>query len=293
MTWPNRLYATSGQSGGRLNNDHPPVYSEPTFFRHLDSHSRSWRWYRHEFPTLRLLDDRYRRGHHDNFESIRQLHRDAADGKLRDVSWIDPNYIEGGPDSRANSDQPPSNVLDGQDLVVDVVQSIISSPQWQKTLLVITYDEHGGFYDHVPPPGTHDDRPDMFRKYGVRVPGLVVSPWVPRGSVSSIVFDHISIVKTVLLRFCSSTTGQIPRMSGRVDAAHHLGTLLTLSTPRTVAATTQSAGGASLNGLKSRLQAARRRLASRPRRSLPPSDLQRDIEAARAHLASQGEPVGT
>jgi hypothetical protein len=133
----------------------------------------------------------------------------------------------------------------------------------------------------------------MFRKYGVRVPALVVSPWVPRGSVSSIVFDHASIVKTVLLRFCRDANDQIPRMSGRVDGAHHLGTLLTSPTARSASAVTQSAGGASLAGLRSRVQAARRRLSGRPRRSHPPSDLQREIAAAKAYLASQGEPVGT
>ena len=68
-------------------------------------------------------------------------------------------------------------------------------------MLVITYDEHGGFYDHVLPPAAHDDRP-AFRTYGVRVPAFVVSPFTPRASVSNTVYDHTSIIKTILLRFC-------------------------------------------------------------------------------------------
>jgi phospholipase C len=294
MTWPNRLYATSGQSGGRLNNDDDvvPLYSEPSFFRHLDSRNRSWRWYRHDFPSLRMLDDEYRRGHHDNFETIGQFYRDVADGKLRNVSWIDPNFIDLGNEDRANDDHPPTDILNAQEMVADVVQALMNGPQWRKTLLVITYDEHGGFYDHVPPPAAHDDRADRFRLYGVRVPAIVVSPWVPRGSVSSITFDHTSIIKTVLLRFCRDANGQIPRMSGRVAAASHLGTLLTEPTARSVTAIAQSAGGTSLAGLRSRIQAARKRHPARPPRLHPPTDLQREVTAAKAYLASQGEPVG-
>jgi phospholipase C len=294
MTWPNRLYATAGQSGGLLNNDDGllPLYSEPTFFRHLDSHNRSWRWYRHDFATLRMLDDEYRRGHHDNFETIDHFYRDAADGKLRDVSWIDPNYVDVGDVDRANDDHPPTDVLHAQELVADIFRAVSNGPRWQKTLLVITYDEHGGFYDHVPPPPAADDRPDRFRQYGVRVPAIVVSPWVPRASVSSVVFDHTSIIKTALLRFCRDANGSIPHMSARVDAANHLGTLLTAASARSLSAVTQSAGGTSLDGLRSHLQVARRRLQARPRRQLPPNDLQQEVAAAKAYLAAQGEPVG-
>ena len=68
-------------------------------------------------------------------------------------------------------------------------------------MLVIFYDEHGGFYDHVPPPAAPDDNPRVFGRYGVRVPALIVSPWIEPGSVSTTVFDHTSIIKTILLRF--------------------------------------------------------------------------------------------
>ena len=88
-------------------------------------------------------------------------------------------------------------------------------------MLVVTYDEHGGFFDHVLPPAAHDDRP-AFRTYGVRVPAFVVSPFTPRGSVSNTVYDHTSIIKTILLRFCQKN-GQIPNMGARVANANHLG----------------------------------------------------------------------
>jgi phospholipase C len=102
----------------------------------------------------------------------------------------------------------------------------MQSPAWGKTLLLITYDEHGGFYDHVPPPAAKDDTPAL-RKLGPRVPALVVSPWVGKRQVAKTVFDHTSIIKTILARFCRKADGSVPDMGARVRAAAHLGGLLT------------------------------------------------------------------
>jgi phospholipase C len=104
---------------------------------------------------------------------------------------------------------------------------VMRSPVWKKSLLVITYDEHGGFYDHVDPRPFEaaDDRPAM-RRYGVRVPALVVSPFVERG-VNHAVYDHTSIIKTILMRFCSRPDVAARSMGARVAAASHLGSLLT------------------------------------------------------------------
>jgi phospholipase C len=97
-------------------------------------------------------------------------------------------------------------------------------------LFVIVYDEHGGFYDHVMPGSAVDDDPE-FRRLGVRVPALIVSPLVASASTSTTAlgegfhFDHTSIIKTILARFCA-TNGEIPAMTARVEAANHLGHLL-------------------------------------------------------------------
>jgi hypothetical protein len=106
----------------------------------------------------------------------------------------------------------------------------MQSPAWGKTLVVITYDEHGGFYDHVPPPAAKDDTPAL-RKLGPRVPALVVSPWVGKRQVVKTVFDHTSIIKTILLRFARKG-GTIPDMGKRVSNAQHLGVLLAGNKPR-------------------------------------------------------------
>ena len=126
---------------------------------------------------------------------------------------------------------PPTSAR-GQDFVLNIYHALVSNPvQWNQTLFVVVYDEHGGFYDHIVPPAAEDDRPS-FRRYGVRVPAILVSPWVPQGEVVSKLFDHTSIIKTILLRFCRAADGSIPDMGKRVMAANHLGHALTEPAPR-------------------------------------------------------------
>jgi len=121
---------------------------------------------------------------------------DAAAGTLRQVSWIDPAFTNFNPlGFPVNDDHPPADVKDGQDLVLAIYDALASSPQWKRSLLVIVYDENGGFYDHVPPPPAADDEPGMFGRYGVRVPAIVVSPWIEPRTASHTLFDHTSIIK--------------------------------------------------------------------------------------------------
>ncbi|MGH2911937.1 MAG: alkaline phosphatase family protein [Solirubrobacteraceae bacterium] len=255
-TWPNRLYATTGRAAGTRDDLPLPVYSLPSFVRHLDERGVDWRWYSFDPATLRMVDPKYRLSNHHRFAYVdsRKLSAqervvgelleegpsfidDAANGKLPAVSWIDPHFKDPGvlgPNS--NDDHPPSDLRAGQDLVLRVFHALRSSPSWEKTLLVITYDEHGGFYDHVPPPPGVDDDPE-FRRLGVRVPAILASPLVAAGSTSSALlgkdfhFDHTSIIKTILTRFCE-VEGQIPAMTARVRAANHLGHLLLDGPPR-------------------------------------------------------------
>ncbi len=255
-TWPNRLYAMCGQAAGSRDDETVPIYALPTFVRYLDEAGVDWRWYSFDPGTLRAADPEYRLSHHDRFgyvdqrklsieeEEVGRLVEkgsfldDVAEGKLPQVSWIDPHFKDLrvlGPDS--NDDHPPSDVIAGQDLILTVYHALSSNAAtWAKTLLIITYDEHGGFYDHVPPPPATDDHPD-FRRLGVRVPALLVSPLVKPGSTSSALlgadfhFDHTSIMKTIFTRFCQRD-GQIPAMTARAAAANHLGHLLTDGAPR-------------------------------------------------------------
>jgi phospholipase C len=149
---------------------------------------------------------------------------DAAKGQLRDVSWIDPNFIDLHIlDPVSNDDHPPGDVLAGQALVLDVYEALVNSPGWQDTVLVIVYDEHGGFYDHVSPPPVDDG--SGYPTYGVRVPALVVGPRVRQG-VSHQLFDHTALIKTVLTRFAADPDHAIAQMGVRVQYSSHLGALL-------------------------------------------------------------------
>jgi phospholipase C len=241
---PNRCYAAAGTSGGHRDNLKPArPYNLASFVRHLDDAKVSWRWYSHDnVPTLWLIDPVYGLSgetipsYYDRQDVIghRSFLQRAAAGDLPSVSWIDPNFIDlsFGPEG-SNDDHPPSDLRNGQALVLRTFHALARSDAWKKTLLIVTYDEHGGFYDHVPPPEAEDDRPEpAFHRYGPRVPALVVSPFIGRGSVSNTVFDHTSIIKTILARFCRKANGTVPDMGARVRAAEHLGALLTESKPR-------------------------------------------------------------
>jgi phospholipase C len=249
-TWPNRLYSVAGRAEGSRDDSSPPIYKLPSFARYLDEHDVDWRWYSFDPGTLRAIDPEYRLSNHHRFSFLesRKLSveeravgvlmeegpsflDDVAAGKLPQVSWIDPRFKDLrvlGPDS--NDDHPPSDVTAGQDLVLTIYHALSSAQTWEKTLLVIVYDEHGGFYDHVQPPPATDDDP-QFHHLGVRVPALLVSPLVAAGSSSTQLlgadfhFDHTSILKTILTRFCNAN-GRIPELTARVAAAEHLGHLL-------------------------------------------------------------------
>lgn len=248
-TWPNRLYALAGRAAGSRDDRSPPLYELPTLVRYLDEDDVYWRWYSFDPATLRAADPAYRLSGHDHFAfvdarklSIREeaagkltekgsLLDDITAGQLPSVAWIDPHFKDLrvlGADS--NDDHLPSDVLAGQDLTLTIYHALASAPTWPRTLLIITYDEHGGFYDHVAPPAAIDEHPD-FRRLGVRVPALLVSPLVAPGSTSTTLlggdfhFDHTSIMKTIFTRFCNRV-GQIPAMTPRAAAANHLGHLL-------------------------------------------------------------------
>jgi phospholipase C len=232
-TFPNRLYAVAGRSAGSRDNADPPIYHLPSFIRHLDAAGATWRWYTHElFATIWAIDRDLLPRTFDNVRpfsspfSFADFFSAAQAGTLPNVAWIDPNFVDVGGAVGSNDDHPPSDVRAGQELVLLIFNALARSPAWERTLLVITYDEHGGFFDHVEPPSAEDDDPrPEFRVLGPRVPALVVSPRV-RAGVSHEVFDHTSIIKTCLVRFCRRENGLIPDMGARVSAANHLGVLL-------------------------------------------------------------------
>jgi phospholipase C len=228
-TFPNRFYTLTGRlnrdANGRWEFNNPegsnfqPVKTK-TIFDHLTAQGVSWRFYEHGYCFLRLFE-RYT---YDNVNIV-DAGNDAANfvasaraGTLPSVTFIDPDFINVPP---GNDDQPPADIAAGQHLIGTVVKALVEGPRWNKTLLVITYDEHGGFFDHVPPP----EAPvvSAIDRYGVRLPAFVVSPWVAPKQVTDVVFDHTSIIKTIIRRFLSAHP---PDLGERVAAAKDLSAVL-------------------------------------------------------------------
>jgi phospholipase C len=267
-TWPNRLFAVAGREGpravpGLLERfralfkhrlrllENAPIFEVEAFTRQLTE--EQWRWYSHDPATLRAADPRYRRFgdlDRENFaffdrQKVSLLTRvleeaivspdsfldDCANERLRDVSWIDPNFVDLRVlDPSSNDDHPPSDVRAGQAFVLEVYEALRNSAEWEDTLLVVVYDEHGGFYDHVAPPPLPFDDGSGYSTYGVRVPALIVGPRVAQG-VCHRLFDHTTLIKTILRRFSPDPERAIARMGPRVAHAPHLGVVL-LDDPR-------------------------------------------------------------
>jgi phospholipase C len=241
-TFCNRFYTLTGRLNrnrfGLPETDNPhlaefqPVNTK-TLFDHLSDHGVNWHYYENRYCFLRLferytLDDKFIVDFND---PLKGFFASAAriDG-LPAVSFIDPNFVDE-PDDGDNDDGPPADIRAGQNLIGSIVNALMNGPNWQKTLLLITYDEHGGFYDHVNPYTYSANAKPVsgIDHYGVRVPTLVVSPWVDAGSVSNVVFDHTSIPKTIIRRFLHTNP---PDMGERVTAANDLSQVLR-SSPRT------------------------------------------------------------
>jgi phospholipase C len=259
-TWPNRQYSIAGRAGERIvpgwlqklllgplkGLANAPIFNVPAFTRHLGDDK--WRWYSHDPGTLRAVDGHYRDPDHLMRENFAYFDRkkvsfvtealespivghgsfldDAARGELKGVSWIDPNFVDLSVlDPASNDDHPPSDIRAGQALVLDVYEALVRSPTWNDTLLVIVYDEHGGFYDHVVPPPIDDG--SGYPTLGVRVPAIVVGPRV-RKQVCHELFDHTVLIRTILERFVPDAEREdaIAQMGPRVANAKHLGLLL-------------------------------------------------------------------
>jgi len=233
-TMPNRAFACAATSQGHMD-DKTKTFTCPSIFGLLSKHGIGWAIYgydqppltRHNFPDTTNADE-------SHFGLFTDFQKAAAAGTLPAYTFLEPSWS-----SKGNSQHPNYDVALGEQLIHDVYYALRNGKDWNNTLLIVTYDEHGGCYDHVPPPlgatppdnSVGEDGFD-FKRFGVRVPAVLVSPRIAAGTVfnvpaGSMPIDHTSILKTVETRW------GLPALTARDAAAPHLGAALTLATPRT------------------------------------------------------------
>jgi phospholipase C len=207
-TWPNRFYSLAAQNGGVHGNSFAPDRDWPCIFDRLDDAGIPWTNYFGNIPFSILMPN-IGLGN-ERLQPIEEFFEDAERGTLPKLVWIDPVYGR-------NCDHPPTHPVAGQVLVSSIYQALANSPQWERCLFLITYDEHGGFFDHVPPPLAADARAaEGFDQLGFRVPTLATGPWVKAGHSMDSVCDHSSV-----LAFLERLWG-LPALTERDDAADDL-----------------------------------------------------------------------
>ena len=280
QTWPNRAFAHLGTSCGRVNNwpDDPFDFDVPTIYNVLEANQSTWAVYnlsvfisltRLQFPKLwdSSLDS--------HFLSITDFLKHAQEGTLPSYSFVEPSFMsfEGTPDD----EHPPHDVCLGEQFLQSIYSAVVNGKNWEKTLLVITFDEHGGCPDHVPPPwgavppdkqSNPGEEGFRFDRFGVRVPAILVSPWIQAGTVfrstTNVPYDHTSILAT--LRDWLPIPDHLMLTSQRIKNAPTFGNVLNLSQVRQDKPAIRASCAPAARTLNNTLE--------------PPNDLQRSMVAA-------------
>jgi phospholipase C len=192
-TYPNRFYQHCGVTD-RIDQSFAPS-ALPTIWDRLAAAKLTRKYYFFDAPFLAFWGPKYA----NIMRPHSEFHDDCASGNLPAVSFIDPRF--GGAELGLSGDYHPlSDIRAGESWLYGVYRAITTSPAWKHTVLVINFDEWGGFFDHVPPPEAPDVDP-AFKLRGFRVPAIVISPFARRGYVASEVYDHASVLKMIEWRF--------------------------------------------------------------------------------------------
>ncbi len=212
-SWTNRTFYMAGTSFGITSNIFPTQDDgtgniPPNLFTRLNDAGISWSFYVQDLPSVAILADTWAKNQ-KHVLPFEQYATDAAAGMLPSVTFVEGSDMFGGvsPD-----EDPPADFQVGQAMVADIISALTSSPQWPSSALFLSYDEQGGFYDHVAPqpacvPDDYapqigpTDAQGAFDQTGLRVPLIVVSPYAKRGYVSHQVTDHTSLLRFVEARF--------------------------------------------------------------------------------------------
>jgi phospholipase C len=221
QTYPNRRFLFTGTASGTTATDGltgTTPAANGTIWDRLNAHGIDWGVYFQNLPSYVIVPGSYdpARTH-----PVSQFYTDAAAGKLPQFTFLDPEYD-------TTSEENPQDIQVGEEFVASVVNALMHSPKWKNTAFFLTYDEHGGYYDHVPPPRAikpdniapiqESTQPPLapggYNRYGFRVPAIVVSPWARKNYVSSVVQDHTSITAFIERKW------NLPAMTFRDANAH-------------------------------------------------------------------------
>ena len=208
---PNHLYSIAAQSGGIVDDVDQFCLNITVIMDELDSHGITWKYYYaggndstlssfwNPLPSCSYAENPSRLSHIVN---TGQFLSDVAENNLSSVSWVIPFGEE--------SEHPPNNITTGEDYTVSLINAIMQSKYWSSTAIFLTWDDYGGWYDHVAPPQV-----DSFG-YGFRVPCLIISPYAKEGFIDHTLADHTSILKFI------ETVWSLPSLTSRDAAANNL-----------------------------------------------------------------------
>ncbi len=250
-TWPNRFFLHAATAGGL---DHSPSlpkeivsmtgdaykFDNGTIFDLLDSEKIDWAIYcGDEFPQalhMQGMVDNLEKG---RFHAYSKFRNDLQEGDFsKSYVFIEPDWHPFTHFRCGNSQHPVDDVTRGERFLKEIYEAVRNSPVWEKSLLIITYDEHGGFFDHVSPPTTVDPGDQAtspynnkygcnFRQLGVRVPAVLVSPFIAKGVIDHTIYEHCSVLTTV------EKTFGLGHLTERDKRASDLTHLLSVGNPRT------------------------------------------------------------
>ena len=221
QTYPNRRFMFTATASGTIATD-SSTFSIPaangTIWDRLDAHHIDWAIYYQNLPSWLIVPGSFTAARASRQRKFDRFATDVAAGRLPQFTFIDPDYT-------TTSEENPQDIQVGERFVAEVVRTLMKAPTWKHTALFINYDEHGGYYDHVPPPRAikpdkiepilgPGDVPGSYDRYGFRVPLFVVSPWARANYVSNIVQDHTSVLAFVERKW------NLPAMTFRDANAH-------------------------------------------------------------------------
>jgi phospholipase C len=258
QTYPNRRFLMAGTASGVISTDISNVTTNPppngTIWDRLSHYGIGWTNYFSDAPSTAIIFETIEK-YPEHIGRIEQFYLDCAAGTLPAVSLVDPNYgtvtgevgglISPYPvplfntastvlDVTGQSEENPEDIQLGEAFMAGVVNAVMSGPAWRRTLLIWLYDEHGGYYDHVPPPAailpdstppmlSSSNQPGTYGLYGPRVPAVVVSPYAKAHEVTNVVHDHTSVLSTIAAKW------NLPALTYRDANAATLADFLDLS----------------------------------------------------------------